>query len=170
MASSRPLAYKPHIIYSNKSLLIYHFASHWVLSVPRHEELCYWRSSWCWRRLLRVPWTARRFNQSILKEINPGISLEGMMLKLKLQYFGHLMRRVDSLKKTLMLGGIGSRRRRGQSKMRWLDGITDSMEVSLSELREMVDRETWRAVIHGVAKSQTWLSNWTERENRKENW
>jgi len=118
---------------------------------------------WCWRRLLRVPWTSRRSNQSILKEISPGCSLEGLMRKLKLQYLGHLIRRIDSLEKTLMLGGIGGRRRRGRQRMRWLDGITDLMDMNLRELRVLVmDREARRAAIHGFAKSRTWLSDWTE--------
>ena len=138
----------------------------WTVKKAEHQRIDAFEL-WCWRRLLRVPWTARRSNQSVLKEISPGCSLEGMMLKLKLQDFGHLMRRVDSLEKTLMLGGIVVRRKRGWQRMRWLDGITDLMDMSLSEVQEVVmDREAWRAAIHGVAKSRTRLSDWTELNNR----
>ena len=149
---------KAHLVMTMVFPVVMYGCESWTVKKNEHLRIDAFEL-WYWRSFLRVPWTARRSNQSILKEISPGISLEGMMLKLKLPYFGHLMRRVDSLEKTLMLGGIGDRRKRGQQRMRWLDGITDSMDVSLSELREIVmDRETWRAEIHRVTKSWTRLS------------
>ena len=153
---------KVHVFKTMVFLVVLYGCKNWTIKKAEHQRTDAFEL-WCWRKLLRVPWTARRSNQSILKQISPGCSLEGLMLRLKLQYFGHLMQRTDSLEKTLMLGKIGGRRRRGAQRIRWLDGIMDSMDMGLGRLRELLmDRKTWRAAIHGVSKSWTRLSDWTE--------